>query len=103
MNGCHDYRNLDALLDSRIRLAVVALLATVKYAEFRFLRDQTGASDGNLGAHLRKLTEAGYVLEEKAFHLRKPRTTYTLTPAGRSALDSHLHALRGMLRQRQDP
>jgi DNA-binding HxlR family transcriptional regulator len=97
MSRVHDYRELDALLVSRIRLAVMTLLATVDQADFAFIRDQVGASDGNLGAHMRKLADAGYVIERKRFHRRKPRTTYTLTDTGRQALDRYLEQLQDMI------
>lgn len=97
MNGRHDYRSLDPLLASRIRLAAATLLATVDAADFTFLRSQTGASEGNLGAHILKLVEAGYVAEEKSFRGRRPQTQYRLTPAGRIALEQYLERLRDML------
>ena len=93
----HDYRRLDPLLASRIRLAAMALLATTEKAEFSFLREQTGASDGNLGAHMRKLVEAEYVVESKGFHDRRPKTSYCLTKAGRRALEVYLARLQRML------
>ncbi|MGH8129033.1 MAG: transcriptional regulator, partial [Gammaproteobacteria bacterium] len=56
-----DYTQLDAVIHSRIRLAVMATLASVENAEFTFLREQTGTTDGNLSTHLRKLEDAGYI------------------------------------------
>lgn len=97
MSGRHDYRGLDPLLASRIRLAATTLLATVETADFGFLRGQIGASDGNLGAHMLKLVEAGYVAEDKGFQGRRPQTRYSLTPAGRAALEAYLDRVRDML------
>lgn len=99
MKGPHDYRQLDALLSARIRLAAVTFLATVDSANFSFLRDQLGASDGNLGAHMQKLAAAGYVSESKRFIDRKPNTKYRLTAAGRQALSDYLEHLQCMLGQ----
>lgn len=97
MKSDHDYRNLDPLLVSRIRLAVVTLLATVEQADFTFIRDRVGASDGNLGAHMQRLVKAGYVDEHKRFHRRKPQTLFMLTEAGRSALKTHLDQITAMV------
>lgn len=97
MNRVHDYRELDALLVSRIRLAAMTLLATVDRADFPFIRDQVGASDGNLGAHMRKLVDACYLTEHKRIHRRNPRTTYALTDTGRQALERHLAQLQDMV------
>lgn len=101
MTGRFDYRLQDSLLLSRIRLAAITLLATVDEADFTFLREQIGASDGNLGAHMQKLVAAGYVEEDKRFEQRKPRTSYRLTATGRKALDEHLQTLQAMLQGNQ--
>lgn len=94
-----DHTQLDDLIHSRIRLAVMAVLASVERAEFSFLRDQVKATDGNLGAHLRKLEDAGYVSADKRFVDRKPVTDYRLTAQGRAAFDAyvaHLASLTGL-------
>lgn len=80
-----DYQQLDDVIHSRIRLAIMAILAAVEDADFTYLRDKTGATDGNLGAHLRKLEDAGYVSVKKLFVDRKPVSRYGLTPGGRRA------------------
>ena len=92
-----DHRLLDDLLLSRIRLAVIACLAVVEDAEFTWLRDQVRTTDGNLGAHLRKLEEAGYLEVEKLFVDRKPLSRYRLTTHGRDALRSHVRRLERLL------
>lgn len=94
-----DHTQLDDLIHSRLRLAVMAVLATVERAEFAFLRDQVNATDGNLGAHLRKLEDAGYLTATKRFAERKPVTDYRITAAGRSAFEAyikHLAILTGL-------
>lgn len=80
------YEALDELFASRIRLAVMALLAGCEEAEFTYLRDTIGASDGNLASHLRKLEDSGYVAYRKQFQGRKPSTLYRITDQGREAL-----------------
>ena len=94
-----DHTQLDDLIHSRIRLAVMAVLASVERADFTFLRDQVNATDGNLGAHLRKLEDAGYLSAHKRFADRKPVTDYRLTAQGRAAFDAyvaHLASLTGL-------
>lgn len=94
-----DHTQLDDLIHSRLRLAVMAVLASVERADFAFLRDQVNATDGNLGAHLRKLEDAGYLSAHKRFVDRKPVTDYRLTAQGRAAFDAyvaHLASLTGL-------
>jgi len=80
-----DHSRIDDVIHGRIRLGVVAYLSAVESALFGELRDQVGATDGNLSAHLRKLEDAGYVRAEKSFVNRKPQTRLSLTPDGREA------------------
>lgn len=93
----YDYQQLDEVIHSRIRLAVMSILAGVESAEFTYLRDRTGATDGNLGAHLRKLEEARYVAVEKRFEDRKPVTRYSLTDRGREAFRRYVDRLESMI------
>ena len=92
-----DYQRLDEVIHSRIRLAVMSILSGVEAAEFTYLRDRTGATDGNLGAHLRKLEEAGYVEVEKRFVDRKPVSSYGLTGEGREAFRRYVDRLEAMI------
>ena len=88
---------LNPVVHGRLRLALLSLLAGVEQAEFTWLRAKTEATDGNLGAQLLKLEEAGYVAVEKKFVLRKPQTLYRITEAGRQALTEYVQALRQLL------
>lgn len=92
-----DYQQLDELIHSRIRLAVMAVLVAVDEAEFTFLREKIGATDGNLSIHLKKLEEAEYVSERKQFVAKKPVTSYKLTRKGRKAFELYLERLEAML------
>lgn len=92
-----DYRGIDDVIHSRIRLAVMAILASVDDAEFTFLRDKVGATDGNLSTHLSKLTDAGYVRTERALSGGRASTRYALTPAGRAAFNDYLVQIEGLL------
>jgi DNA-binding MarR family transcriptional regulator len=80
-----DHNAIDEVIHGRIRLGIVAYLATVTTALFGELRDRVGTTDGNLSTHLRKLEEAGYVAVSKRFVARRPQTRIALTPAGRTA------------------
>ena len=88
---------LNPVIHGKLRLALLSLLSTVEEAEFTWLRSKTGSTDGNLGAQLLKLEEAGYVSMEKKFVLRKPQTLYRMTESGRQALTSYIQALKQLL------
>jgi DNA-binding MarR family transcriptional regulator len=93
-----DYQQLDDVIHSRIRLATMAILAAVDEAEFTFLRDRVQATDGNLGTHLKKLEDAGYVEVQKAFVDRKPVSRYRLTSLGRRAFKEYVARIDRLLR-----
>jgi DNA-binding transcriptional ArsR family regulator len=88
---------LDPVVHAKLRLAVLSLLSGVERAEFAWLRDKTGSSDGNIGAHLARLEEAKYIDVEKKFQDKKPLTLYRLTPRGRQALSDYIAALKQLL------
>jgi DNA-binding transcriptional ArsR family regulator len=89
--------DLDPVIHGKLRLALLSLLAGVDEAEFTWLREKTGSTDGNLGSHLLKLEEAGYVGVEKKFVARKPVTLYHMTQQGRAALTAYVQALKQLL------
>ncbi len=78
-------------------MAVLSLLAGVDDAEFTYLRDRIGTTDGNLSVHLAKLEKARYVEVIKEFVDRKPRSRYRMTPRGRAAFLEYLENLRSLL------
>lgn len=88
---------LNPVVHGKLRLALLSLLAGVEQADFTWLREKTGSSDGNLGAQLLKLEESGYVAVEKKFVHRKPQSIYKLTEAGRTALREYVSALKQLL------
>ncbi len=88
---------LNPVIHGKLRLALLSLLIGVEEAEFTWLRSKTGSTDGNLGAQLAKLEEAGYVAVEKKFVLRKPQSIYRMTEAGRTALAEYIAALKQLL------
>jgi len=88
---------LNPVVHGKLRLALLSLLSGVEEAEFTWLRSRTGSTDGNLGAQLQKLEEAGYVAVEKKFVLRKPQTIYRMTELGRQSLTEYVQALKQLL------
>ena len=92
---------LDELIHQPARLRLMATLVAVRSGrqlDFTFLRNQLELTDGNLGAHLRRLEDAGYVEVSKTFVGRKPRTYVEATARGRSAFAAHVEALERVLR-----
>ena len=85
---------LDPLLHSELRLAIVSILAGVEEADFTYLKEQTGATSGNLSVQIDKLAEAGYIEVEKGFRGKVPRTVCRLTPNGTEAFRAYVKALR---------
>ena len=88
---------LNPVVHGKLRLAVLSLLIAVEEADFTWLKQKTGSTDGNLGAQMLKLEEAGYVSMEKRFAGRKPQTLYRMTPVGREALAKYVAALKVLL------
>lgn len=85
---------LDPLLHSELRLAVISLLMSVDEADFTYIKEQTGATSGNLSVQLDKLTAAGYISVEKGFRGKMPRTTCRITPSGMEAFRNYVKALK---------
>jgi DNA-binding HxlR family transcriptional regulator len=92
-----DLPELNPVVHGKLRLALLSLLAGVEQADFTWLREMTGSTDGNLGAQLLKLEEAGYVAVEKKFVQRKPQSIYRMTEPGRTALSEYVQALKQLL------
>lgn len=81
---------IDEVIHGRVRLGVMAYLASRGVADFNELKLKLKSSDGNLSVHLRKLEDAGYVAIDKSFVDRKPLTRIRLTPSGRAAFLAYL-------------
>ena len=88
-----DIGSIDDVIHGRLRLGVMAYLASAEVADFNELKSVLQATQGNLSVHLRKLEEAGYVEIEKAFRERKPLTRVRLTEKGRTAFKTYLDAI----------
>ena len=91
------FPKLDPILHSELRLAVISILAGVDEADFTYLKNQTGATSGNLSVQIDKLTTAGYITVEKGFKGKMPRTTCRITPAGQEAFGKYVEALKEYL------
>ena len=85
------------MLHSELRLAVMSLLISAETAEFPFIKEQTGATAGNLSVQLDKLAAAGYITVEKTFKGKRPCTLCRITPEGIEAFETYVETLREYL------
>lgn len=88
------FRNLDPLLHSQLRLAIMSILVGSDEADFVFIRETTGSTAGNLSVQIEKLKEAGYIKVIKSFKGRMPRTTCKITSAGIKAFETYVKSLK---------
>lgn len=98
-----DIGDIDETIHGRVRLGVMAYLATAEVADFNALKARLQVTDGNLSVHLRKLEEAGYVAIEKSFQGRKPLTRVRLSPVGRKAFQRYLDAIARLVGEAAPP
>lgn len=92
-----DFNELDTTVHGPVRLGILTALQMDGPHNFTTLKKRLNASDGALGMHLQTLETEGYIACKKAFVGRRPRTTYRLTPQGRTALARYLEAMRRLL------
>lgn len=90
-------KELDPLLHSQLRLAVMSILMNVEEADFVYLKEKTESTAGNLSVQLDKLSKAGYIDVEKGFQGRKTRTICRVTGKGRKAFEEYVDALRSYI------
>jgi DNA-binding transcriptional ArsR family regulator len=90
--------HLDRVIHDRTRLAIMSALAVNEVLSFNELKAITETTDGNLSVHARKLEDAGYVLCEKSFAGRTPRTDYKLSASGKRALEKYLDHMDALIR-----
>lgn len=91
------FKDLDPILHSQLRLAVMSLLISVKEAEFTFLREKTNATAGNLSVQIQKLKDAAYIDVIKQFKDNYPQTICKITPAGVKAFELYVKNLQTYL------
>lgn len=87
-------KELNPLLHSQLRLAVMSILMNVDEADFVYLRTKTESTAGNLSVQLDKLSAAGYITVEKGFAGKKPRTLCRITQKGRQAFEEYVDTLK---------
>ena len=91
------FKELDPILHSQLRLAVVSLLIGIEMAEFTYIREQTGATAGNLSIQITRLKEAGYIEVIKKFRNNYPQTLCSITELGRQKFAEYVNDLKDYL------
>lgn len=91
------FKDLNPILHSQLRLAVVSILISVREAEFTYLREKTEATAGNLSVQINKLKEAGYIDVSKTFKDNYPQTICKITPEGIQAFEEYVKDLQSYL------
>ncbi|MDR3732008.1 transcriptional regulator [Parabacteroides sp.] len=91
-------KELNPIIHSQLRLAIMTLLLSVEEADFTYLKEQTNATAGNISVQLDKLSSAGYIEIRKEFVGKKTRTSCKLTEVGRKALDEYVETLKTYLK-----
>jgi DNA-binding transcriptional ArsR family regulator len=91
------FKELDPILHSQLRLAVMSLLVTTESAEFTYIQEQTGATAGNLSVQVTKLKEAGYIEVTKKFSKNYPQTLCRITQLGREKFIEYVDSLKDYL------
>ncbi|PZP48784.1 MAG: transcriptional regulator [Pseudopedobacter saltans] len=91
------FKDLDPILHSQLRLAVMSLLISLKEADFSYLKEQTESTAGNLSVQLQKLKDAGYINIVKSFKDNYPNTTCSITNKGVIAFENYVNALKSYL------
>ena len=89
------FQYINKAFESKVRLGIIN-----EEADFNFLKEQLSLTDGNLASHTRSLEELGYIVCNKSFVGRKPRTVFQATPQGREAFKSHIEALEKFLKSK---
>lgn len=93
------FKDLDPILHSQLRLAIMSLLISVKEAEFTFLKEKTGATAGNLSVQVQKLKDAGYINVTKQFKENYPQTICKVSPAGVTAFEVYVKTLQAYIKK----
>jgi len=94
------FKDLDPLLHSQLRLAVVSILVSVKGAEFTYLKEKTNSSAGNLSVQIQKLKDAGYIEVKKEFKDNYPLTSCKITVVGITAFEEYVKNLKQYIKSK---
>ena len=97
MKNEFNYRELDSIIHSRVRLGIMTVLITGDEVEFKFLKEKLKLSDGNLSVNMSKLEDAGFVETKKFFFKKKPKTVYKITKKGRKAFKQYIENLEKII------
>ncbi len=92
------FKELDPLLHSELRLAIMSILLSAEEADFLYLKEKTNSTSGNLSVQIDKLSEAGYINVERGFVGKRTRTVCRITPKGVAAFETYVEALKGYLK-----
>jgi DNA-binding MarR family transcriptional regulator len=95
------FENLDKMLEHRLRLQIVSVLAANESFDFNALKELLATTDGNLATHLKALEREKYISVNKSFVDRKPNTRYKITERGRNAFKKHLDAMEELIKQQR--
>ena len=95
------FKELDPLLHSQLRLAIISVLAIVEKADFAYLKQETGATSGNLSVQINKLKDAGYIEVNKRFRGNYPQTNCRITPLGRDRFEQYVDRISDYLKPGQ--
>ena len=93
-----EFKELDPILHSQLRLAVISLLIGLKEAEFTYIREKTNSTSGNLSVQINKLKEAAYIEVTKQFKDNYPQTLCRITPKGIDAFEQYVQALQSYMK-----
>jgi DNA-binding MarR family transcriptional regulator len=88
------YKDLDPLLHSQLRLAIISMLVSSEKVEFTHIKEETKAAAGNISIQIKKLNEAGYIKVEKTFKNNYPKTLLSITKKGAKAFESYVNDLK---------
>lgn len=91
------FKELDPLLHSSLRLAIMSILVSMESADFVYIKQQTGATSGNLSVQLEKLQNANYIFIEKGFKGKKPCTTCRITVKGHKCFEEYVEAIKSYI------
>lgn len=91
------FKELDPLLHSELRLAIMSILISVEEADFVYLKEQTNATAGNLSVQIEKLSEAGYIEVKRGFSGKRTRTVCKIAAKGAEAFQNYVEALKTYL------
>lgn len=96
------FNELDPVLHSQLRLAIISILISTETAEFTYIREQTGSTAGNLSVQITKLKEAGYIEVDKRFKENYPQTMCRITPLGRERFEEYVKILEQYIKPLND-